>query len=149
LYAIAGEQRKPVGALVREWILDRLQQEHASPSPIELMKEIQEFHRETVACLRALSQNFDAVHTSPAIAQPAPLAILAEQSSQSESRSVCMPLAESVPMPAPCPVSLLKMPQIPKAELFMVFNSLQPVKPGYYEIPDWMIEYFRDQLQTR
>jgi hypothetical protein len=104
LYAIAGEQRKPVGALVREWILDRLQQEQASPSPGELMKEIHEFRRETVACLRALSQNFAAAHTSPAIAQP-------------------------------------------KAELVMVFNSLQPAKPGYYEVPDWIIEYFKDQLQ--
>ena len=42
-----------------------------------------------------------------------------------------------------------EMPEIPKAELIMVFNSLQPAKPGYYEVPDWMIEYFKDQLQAR
>src|ERR1700733_14196359 len=103
LYGIAGEQRKPVGALVREWILDRLQQEQASPSPGELMKEIHEFRRETVACLRALSQNFAAAHTSPGTAQPAPQAFLTEQTSQLESwghpSSACMHLAESVPMP--------------------------------------------------
>jgi hypothetical protein len=153
LYAIAGEQRKPVGALVREWILDRLQQEQASPSPGELMKELHEFRRETVACLRALSQNFAAPHTSPAIAQAAPLAFSTEQTSESESwghaSSACMHLAESVPMPVPCPMPLPKMPKIPQAELIMLFNSLQPAKPGYCEVPDWMIEYFKDQLQAR
>lgn len=149
LYAIAGEQRKPVGALVREWIVDRLHQEQVSPSPIELLKEIHEFRQETVACLRAMYQNF-AVHSTPP--EPVPLAFL-QQPDHAQVRSDptpnCLHLAASVPMPVPYPVPFPKMPDIPKAELFMVLNSLPQTKPGYYEVPDWMVEHFKDQLQPR
>ncbi|MBI5173506.1 MAG: hypothetical protein HY986_11520 [Candidatus Melainabacteria bacterium] len=152
LYTIASEQRKPVGALVREWILDRLREEEVAPSASELMKEMHQFRSETVACLRALTQNFAAMHT-PQGSPPAMLAFLTESTTRNDlwqhKAPACGKLAETIPMPLPCPLPFPKMPEIPKAELFMVLNSLHPVKPGFYEVPDWLVEHFKDELQPK
>lgn len=62
LYKVAADQKKPVGALVREWVLERLNQEQMAPSSAELMQEIHLLRDQTLARLEALSQSLAALN---------------------------------------------------------------------------------------
>lgn len=55
LYKVASELKKPVGALVREWVLERLNQEQKCPSTAELMGELQSTREQMLSCFKALS----------------------------------------------------------------------------------------------
>lgn len=62
LYKVAADQKKPVGALVREWVLERLNQEQMAPSSAELMHEIHLLRDQTLARLEALSRSLAALN---------------------------------------------------------------------------------------
>ena len=49
LYKTAAEQKKPVGALVREWVLERLNKEQKAPSSADLMQEIHALREQTMS----------------------------------------------------------------------------------------------------
>ncbi len=70
LYKIAAQQRKPVGALVREWVLEKLEQEQSAPSTRELMQEIVALRKQTAAGFEAVSKVVTALGTDSSYTAP-------------------------------------------------------------------------------
>ena len=61
LYQCAEAQGKPVGALVREWVIEKLNEEEKAPSTTALMQEIQVLKKQTKTGLDAISRKINAL----------------------------------------------------------------------------------------
>lgn len=180
LYEMAAEQHKPVGALVRDWVVERLNHEQKAPSSADIMQEIQALREQTMSRFYELSEMVMALGgaslcrepqpTEPplpqgarpstpqaknvlvtAAMQPMPFVCLTERNYikaglldyTSES---FLQMAGSVPMPVPRLPSYAVAQRIPRAKLFLLLSSLQPTRPGYIEVPEWLVEKFKYQL---
>ncbi|MBS2005592.1 MAG: hypothetical protein JST01_01035 [Cyanobacteria bacterium SZAS TMP-1] len=61
LYKRAEAEGKPVGALVREWVTEKLDEGERAPSPVDILLEIQKLQKQTRAGLKEISQEISSL----------------------------------------------------------------------------------------
>jgi hypothetical protein len=156
LYAVAAEQRKPVGALVREWVLEKIEGRQQTPTIEELMHEIRTLRNQTITGLQSISSKIDASrHASPyLISEPTAESIgLCRNESGVAHPAIghCPPTAESaslnVPVQQQCPTphssSDFSAHNISKAQLSEALKQLKQTTPGSYEVPSWLVDFLK------
>jgi len=152
LYKVAAQQRKPVGALVREWVLEKLHPQQKEPSPAELMQEIQRLRQQNMSCFEALAQRIISLGGGVSSHQ-APLVDVRNISSAhqdapdrggSDAFDSCPRLAESITSAYMTPSSVPL--DISKPELLKILNNLRTTRSGHHEVPDWLVDYFKHQV---
>jgi len=128
LHAIAAEQRKPVGALVREWVIEKAEGQQQAPSNIDLLNEISILRNQTMIGLQNIVDSIESKKkTGYSVSEPHAASQLRFKTTGRTDKVIADDLS--------------------KTQLTEALKQIKPISTSTYEVPGFLVDIFLRHFQ--